>query len=78
MDRAVSALVTLISAIIFLAVIAVVLSKKADTSNVLSSAGNAFSSVIGAAVNPISGNGGYSNILNTGSGVITHLTGSLN
>jgi len=77
MDRALSALISLVSAIIFLAVIAVILSKKADTSNVLSAAGNAFSGVIGAAVNPVSSNG-PSNILNTSAGIITHFTGSLN
>lgn len=75
MDRAISAIVSLVSAIIFLAVVGVILNKKADTSNVISTAGNALSSVIGAAVNPVSGSG--SNILNTSSGIITHFTGSL-
>lgn len=77
-DRAIGAFVSLISAIIFLAVIAVILSKQADTKNVISSAGNALSGIIGAAVNPVSGNGGFSNVLNTSSGIITNLTGSLN
>lgn len=79
-DKALSALISLLSAIIFLAVIAVILSQKSDTKNVISSAGNAFSGIITAAVNPVSGSGfsGASNFLNTSSGIITNLTGSLN
>ena len=53
-----------IMAIVGVAVLSVILSKQANTSN-----------VIGAAVNPVSGG---SNFLNTSQGIITNLTGSLN
>lgn len=79
-DKALSAIIALVSAIIFLAVVSVVLSQKAATTGVISAAGNALSNVIGAAVNPVSGNGSSfsTNSLNIGSGIITNLTGSLN
>lgn len=47
-------IVTVIGGIIGLAVVAVLMSQKAQTSSVISSAGTALSSVIGAAVAPIS------------------------
>lgn len=47
-------LVTILSGIVGLAIIAVLVSKKADTGTVLTNAGTAFSSIIGAAVKPVS------------------------
>jgi hypothetical protein len=47
--------ITVLTAIIGVAIIAVLVSKNAQTGQVLTSAGNAFSKVLGAAVNPVSG-----------------------
>ena len=44
-------------AIVGLAVIAVLVSNKANTANVFGAAGNAFSQAIGAAVSPVTGAG---------------------
>lgn len=46
------------AAIVGLAIIAVLVSNKANTANVIKAAGSAFSGAIGAATNPFSGNGG--------------------
>jgi PRD1 phage membrane DNA delivery len=51
-------LMTVATAIIGLAIIAVIVSKQADTGNVISKAGTAFGDVIKAAVSPLSGNSG--------------------
>lgn len=50
-------IVSVIAGIIGLATIAVLVSQRASTSNVISSAGSALASVIGAAVAPVSGTG---------------------
>lgn len=47
-------LVTILSGIVGLAIIAVLVSNKAQTGNVVTDAGKAFSSIIGAAVKPVS------------------------
>ncbi len=52
---AVRAIFALASAIIGLAVLAVVLSTRSNTAGVIGAAGNALSAVIGAATSPISG-----------------------
>lgn len=48
-------IVALVTGIIGLAMVAVIVSQKANTQNVLSSGGTALSSIIGAAVAPVSG-----------------------
>ena len=50
------AAVGVIGGLIGLAIVAVIVSKNAATSSVIRSAGGALSSVIGAAVSPVSGN----------------------
>ena len=45
-----------IMAIIGLAVLAVILSKNANTSNVISAAGGGFSQLLAAAISPVAGN----------------------
>lgn len=55
-------IVTVITAIIGVAIIAVLVSKQAETSAVLKSAGGAFSQVLGAAVNPVSNASGLGNL----------------
>jgi hypothetical protein len=55
-------IITVLTAIIGVAIIAVLVSKQADTSNVVKSAGAAFSQVLGAAVNPVSNASGLSSL----------------
>lgn len=57
-DSLINSVFTVIAAIIGVAIIAVLVSKNSATSNVISAGGSAFSSILGAAVNP----GGQSNI----------------
>jgi hypothetical protein len=55
MGQLTEAMVTIATAIIGLAILAVLVSKNANTSGVLGAAGNAFSKSIGAAVAPVTG-----------------------
>jgi PRD1 phage membrane DNA delivery len=55
MNEALTLIGTTAAAVIGLAIVAVLVSKNAQTGSVISSAGTAFSSVIGAAVSPVSG-----------------------
>lgn len=66
-EKAITGVVGILTAIIGVAIIAVLVSKQSDTSNVLSSAGKAFSSILGTAVSPVSGGGGLGSNLNLGS-----------
>lgn len=50
-------IVGIVAGIITLAIVAVIVSKNAQTSSVLTGAGTALSSVIGAAVQPVSSTG---------------------
>lgn len=58
-DQLIASVVTVLTAIIGLAIIAVLVSQKAATSSVISAGGNAFSSAISAATNPFSGQSGF-------------------
>lgn len=52
-------IVVVLTAIIGVALLAVIVSKNANTSGVISAFGNAFSSSLGAALKPVSGTGGF-------------------
>jgi PRD1 phage membrane DNA delivery len=52
-----SAIVSILLAIIGVAIIAVLVSKQAQTAQVLSAGGQAFSGVLGAALSPVTGSG---------------------
>jgi hypothetical protein len=54
-NQIVTALVTVATAIVGVAIIAVLVSQKAQTSNVIQAAGKAFASDLQAAVSPVSG-----------------------
>ena len=54
---AVAAVVTVITAIIGIAIVAVLVSKNAQTAGVLQAGGSALSGIINAAVSPVSGGG---------------------
>jgi PRD1 phage membrane DNA delivery len=67
-DRIFADIMAILTAIVGLAIIAVIVSKQADTSNVLTSGGNAFSNIIKAAVSPVSGSGGIGSLPSLSSG----------
>lgn len=54
-DNIIAAVVTILTAIVGIAVLAVLVSGKAKTSDVINAAGGAFSQSIGAAVSPVTG-----------------------
>ncbi len=53
MDDMVKALVTILTAVIGVAIVATLFSKKSNTAGVLSAGGNAFSSILNSALSPI-------------------------
>jgi len=57
MNGGVGAVVTVATAIVGVALLAVLVSKNANTAQVVQSFGSAFSGAIGAAVSPITGSG---------------------
>ncbi len=59
-DQLITSVVTLATAVIGVAIIAVILSKKSATADVLKSGGSAFASVLNAALSPINGNTSFS------------------
>lgn len=63
-DHLIASVVTVLTAIVGVAIIAVLVSQKAQTSSVISSAGNAFANDLTAAVAPVTG---ASASVNTGS-----------
>lgn len=54
-ENIISSVVAILTAIVGVAIIAVILSGNSDTTNVIGTAGNAFTTIIGKAVQPISG-----------------------
>lgn len=58
MGDAMEKVTTIAVAIVGVATLAVLVSKRADTSNVIKSAGQAFSSALSVAVSPVTGGGG--------------------
>jgi PRD1 phage membrane DNA delivery len=54
-DELVRGIITVLTAIIGVAIIAALVSNKASTANVLTAGGNAFSNALGTAVGPITG-----------------------
>lgn len=55
MDKALNALLAIVSGVIGLAIVSVVFSQRAQTGQVISSTGNALANVIQAATNPYTG-----------------------
>jgi PRD1 phage membrane DNA delivery len=58
MERVSAGLIAIVTGAIGLAIVAVLVSQRAQTPSVLSAAGDALSSVIGAAVSPVTGGSG--------------------
>lgn len=60
MNSALSGIVTIAVAIIGVAIVATLVSRNAQTPQVISSAGNAFARALSAATGPVTGGGGFS------------------
>lgn len=58
-EQLVSSVVTVLTAIIGVAIIAVLVSKNANTTGVISAGGSAFAQDLGTAISPITGNNGF-------------------
>lgn len=56
-DSLVTSVVTILTAIIGVAIIAVLVSKNANTAQVIGAGGNAFTQSLGAALSPVTGSG---------------------
>ncbi len=56
MDEALKGVITILTAIIGVAILAVLVSRNANTQGVISSAGSAFSNALSVAEGPVSGN----------------------
>jgi len=56
-DKAITGIVAILTAIIGVAIVAVLVSKQSNTANVLGAGGKAFSSILGTAISPVSGGG---------------------
>jgi hypothetical protein len=72
MSQLTEAVVTILTAVIGVAILSVLVSKQSNTTGVVSAFGSAFSSILGTAVSPVTGgSGGSFNMptLNFGSGL---------
>lgn len=67
-ENVITAVVTVLTAIIGVAIVAVLVSKQADTGNVLTAGGNAFANILKTAVSPVTGGGGLASGLFGASG----------
>lgn len=61
-ESLINSVVSIGAAIVGLAVIAVIVSRNANTAGVLSAAGSSFSQAIGAAVSPVTGGSGFTGV----------------
>lgn len=59
MDQLVTAVVTVATAIIGVAILAVIVSRQSNTAGVIQAAGSAFSNSLAVAVSPVTGGGGF-------------------
>jgi hypothetical protein len=73
-DQLISSVVTVLTAIIGVAIIAVLVSQKANTSGVISAGGNAFSGALATAIGPITGYTPQSSGLGIGFGGASELS----
>lgn len=61
MDKYVAPIIALLTAILGVALVAALMSKNAQTSQVIGAAGSAFNTILGTALSPITGGGGFTN-----------------
>lgn len=59
-DKLIDAIVSILVAVIGIAIVAVLVAKSANTAGVISSAGTAFTGILSAATKPVSGSSGLS------------------
>ena len=59
MNELTTSVVTVLMAIIGVAIIAVLVSRNAQTGQVLQAGGSAFSGILGSALSPVTGGGGF-------------------
>lgn len=69
-NKAVSAIVGILTGVIGITILAVVVSNQSNTSNVITAGGNAFSGILKAAVSPLSGSSS-----SIGNGLVGNLGG---
>jgi Ca2+/H+ antiporter len=72
-DKLITTIIGILTGVVGLAVLATLVSKQAQTPQVLQSAGQAFSSILQAATSPVSGGFGL-NSFNPGGGGLSSLT----
>ena len=69
-----SAIVSVIMAVIGVAIIAVLVSQQAQTSNVLTAGGTAISKVLGSALSPVTGSSGLNTLASVGTNLLNTAT----
>ena len=67
-DHIVTSFVTVLTAIIGVAIIAVLVSQASNTAGVIAAGGSAFTNILAAAESPVTGGSGISGIINRGLG----------
>ena len=68
-EQLITSVVTVLTAIVGVAIIAVLVSKNANTSGVIQAGGSAFSQSLGVALSPVTGGGGYGSFTGGGAGL---------
>lgn len=63
-DQLFASVVSIATAIVGVAIIAVLVSRNANTAGVISAGGQAFSGALGVAISPVTGGAGFGNIGN--------------
>jgi hypothetical protein len=71
-DQIISSIVTIAVAIIAIAGLAVVVSRQAQTTQVLSAGGSAFANTLGVALSPVTGTGSTPFNFNSGAGTFNY------
>lgn len=67
MNTTVNALVTIATGVLGVAILALLVSKKANTAGVIGAGGSAFSNALGVALSPVTGAG---NMIGNGNGIL--------
>lgn len=68
-DSLITSVVTVLTAIVGVALIATLVSKNAQTPQVLQAGGQAFATSLGAALSPVTGGGGFGSFTGGGAGL---------
>lgn len=68
-EQLITSVVTVLTAIVGVAIIAVLVSKNANTSGVIQAGGSAFSSALGTALSPVTGGSGFGSFTGGGAGL---------